>query len=97
MRAVSGVSALIFGAEKGVKVTPVSALLASSPTSLNESPGANGGAPSVLAPAPVGRLPERVPMATRGIGPAFISIDLQGQVIPPWGKQVPYQDLHLKV
>jgi hypothetical protein len=81
MRAVSGVSAPIFGAEKGLKATPVTALLSSRLTGLNASPRASGGAPRVLAPAPVGRLPDRVPMATRGIGPRFISIDLQGQVI----------------
>ncbi len=74
MRAVSGVSALICGDEKGVKVTPVSALLSSRLTGSNDAPGANGGAPSVFAPAPVGRLPERVPAATRGIGPTFILI-----------------------
>ena len=78
MRAVSGVSALIFGAEKGLKVKPVTALLSPRLTGLNDCPGASGGAPRVFAPAPVGRLPERVPTATKGIGPALISIDLQG-------------------
>jgi hypothetical protein len=51
MRAASGVSALIFGPENGVKVTPVSALLSSSPTGVNDSPAASAGAPRVLAPA----------------------------------------------
>ena len=78
MSAVSGVSALVFGAGKGSNVKPVTALLSSRLTGLNDSPGASGGAPRVFAPAPVGRLPERVPTATRGIGPTLISINLQG-------------------
>ena len=67
MRAAFAPSLVIFGAEKGWKVIPVAALLSFSITTLNgDVPGASGEAPRVIAPAPVGRLPERVPTEING-------------------------------
>jgi len=60
-------SSVTFGAANGWKVIPVTALLSFSITTLKgDAPAASGGPPRVIAPAPVGRLPERVPTEING-------------------------------